>query len=263
MGLLLRGNELQVLFSHFAGNMFNPATVNASKKDNDRVRGWLASALQGRCGSLPDFRYQMVVAETLCTEPDCVPIETVIGVILIESEMNSCIQPRKYTTKVLKPIAEVTEDDLLELDFSFRDTTVHPDVSKCNNLIAALDACISSASDLEAMQMLRAALEKAGKELERRIKVKISEKDVTHVPIALQAQPVLARPAPINAAEQAVRPPVMSAMDNISKLQAPRPSSEEGSRHEKGRRRRGCPCCDPDNLDNIVDKMLFSDSPGI
>ena len=29
------------------------------------------------------------------------------------------------------------------------------------------------------------------------------------------------------------------------------------SRHEKGVRPRGCPCCDPDNIDNIVDKLLY------
>ena len=32
-------------------------------------------------------------------------------------------------------------------------------------------------------------------------------------------------------------------------------------RHNKGTRPRGCPCCDPDNIDNIVDKMLFFEAP--
>lgn len=32
-------------------------------------------------------------------------------------------------------------------------------------------------------------------------------------------------------------------------------------RHDKGVRPRGCPCCDPDNIDNIVDKMLFLETP--
>ncbi len=32
-------------------------------------------------------------------------------------------------------------------------------------------------------------------------------------------------------------------------------------RHNKGVRQRGCPCCDPDNLDNIVDKILFLETP--
>ena len=32
-------------------------------------------------------------------------------------------------------------------------------------------------------------------------------------------------------------------------------------RHNKGSRPRGCPCCDPDNIDNIVDRMIFLDAP--
>eukprot|EP01035_Chromulina_nebulosa_P021117 gene21117-27363_t len=32
-------------------------------------------------------------------------------------------------------------------------------------------------------------------------------------------------------------------------------------RHDKGTRPRGCPCCDPDNIENIVDKILFLDCP--
>jgi hypothetical protein len=32
-------------------------------------------------------------------------------------------------------------------------------------------------------------------------------------------------------------------------------------RHEKEERRRGCPCCDPDNLNNLIDRMMFGDIP--
>jgi hypothetical protein len=32
-------------------------------------------------------------------------------------------------------------------------------------------------------------------------------------------------------------------------------------RHNKGTRPRGCPCCDPDNMDNIIDQMLFLETP--
>jgi hypothetical protein len=37
--------------------------------------------------------------------------------------------------------------------------------------------------------------------------------------------------------------------------------SSNTSRHNKGVRQRGCPCCDPDNVDNIVDKLLFFENP--
>jgi hypothetical protein len=32
-------------------------------------------------------------------------------------------------------------------------------------------------------------------------------------------------------------------------------------RHNKGTRPRGCPCCDPDDIDNIIDKMLSLEAP--
>jgi hypothetical protein len=32
-------------------------------------------------------------------------------------------------------------------------------------------------------------------------------------------------------------------------------------RHSKGTRPRGCPCCDPDDIDNIIDKMLSLEAP--
>ena len=32
-------------------------------------------------------------------------------------------------------------------------------------------------------------------------------------------------------------------------------------RHKKGTRPRGCPCCDPSNVDNIIDKMIFLETP--
>ena len=32
-------------------------------------------------------------------------------------------------------------------------------------------------------------------------------------------------------------------------------------RHKKGSRPRGCPCCDPNNIDNIIDRMIFLETP--
>lgn len=40
-----------------------------------------------------------------------------------------------------------------------------------------------------------------------------------------------------------------------------RESDNMTARHNKGTRVRGCPCCDPDNLDNVVDSYLFLQPP--
>jgi hypothetical protein len=45
---------------------------------------------------------------------------------------------------------------------------------------------------------------------------------------------------------------------------APKVFEDKGDievRHKKGSRPRGCPCCDPDNIDNVVDKYLFLGAP--
>jgi hypothetical protein len=34
-------------------------------------------------------------------------------------------------------------------------------------------------------------------------------------------------------------------------------NAQLNSRHKKEKRQRGCPCCDPDSLENLMDKMLF------
>lgn len=38
-------------------------------------------------------------------------------------------------------------------------------------------------------------------------------------------------------------------------------SLRPAKRHNKGTRPRGCPCCDPDNIDNILDNMIFLETP--
>ena len=38
-------------------------------------------------------------------------------------------------------------------------------------------------------------------------------------------------------------------------------SARPAKRHNKGTRPRGCPCCDPDNVDNILDNMIFLETP--
>ena len=38
-------------------------------------------------------------------------------------------------------------------------------------------------------------------------------------------------------------------------------SAVPAKRHKKGTRPRGCPCCDPDSIDNIIDKMIFLETP--
>jgi hypothetical protein len=259
--------------------MFDPSTLKLALKDVNHVRGWLDIALLERCSALRALQYQLMVAETLCAEPDCVPLETVIGVVLIESDLNTGIEPRKWTTKILKPVAEVLQSDVQELEFPFR---LHPDVQHCNNLVLAIDDAIKKVEDIDALVSLKQAIEKSVKELDNKIKIKKSEASIVHVLMTNASSKMLnesiSHVVETSQSQLVVSDsyttiqhsfsdvptsgPVLSKLDNINKL-VPRklPSSTVIPRHEKGGRRSGCPCCDPDNLDNIVDKILFMDNP--
>ncbi len=59
-----------------------------------------------------------------------------------------------------------------------------------------------------------------------------------------------------NTAKRAAQQAVLSA-DSASVLGSSSGSGRGGqrSKHQEGSRPRGCPCCDPDNLDNIIDMM--------
>jgi hypothetical protein len=48
---------------------------------------------------------------------------------------------------------------------------------------------------------------------------------------------------------------------NIHMLSSSTTSGSIAKRHKKGTRPRGCPCCDPDSIDNIIDKMIFLETP--
>jgi hypothetical protein len=59
--------------------------------------------------------------------------------------------------------------------------------------------------------------------------------------------------------------PVISKNQNKGKAALPGLGGAPGvippTRHKKGQRARGCPCCDPDNIDNVVDKLFLANIP--
>ena len=57
------------------------------------------------------------------------------------------------------------------------------------------------------------------------------------------------------------RPPVIPIIEPSPMLISSTASVGIPKRHKKGTRPRGCPCCDPDSIDNIVNKMIFLETP--
>jgi hypothetical protein len=55
--------------------------------------------------------------------------------------------------------------------------------------------------------------------------------------------------------------PIVISKAKLSDLSSKRSTSNKKPKHDKERTggMRACPCCDPDNIDNLIDKMMFLD----
>eukprot|EP01039_Chlorochromonas_danica_P008418 gene8418-9278_t len=264
------------------------SSSSSTRREIDRIKNLLDKILTLRISQyFPSFRsYEVVLAEIACSEPDCVPLETLLAIVLLDSPDNQNIQPRKFSTKILKPLAHVQEVDLLAIAFPFQDLSMEAERLECIRLTNELQAVIHGAGSLDNLKTLKVSLDRCIKDLAVTIAIKTSEANATVVknipsvssvggegrpspPAAAPPTSVATPPLPVAPAVVVVgdipKAPVMSAMDNISKLKFPKKEDVVATtRHEKGSgRRRGCPCCDPDNLDNLVDKMLFGGNSGI
>jgi len=85
--------------------------VQLNKKNQSsqsRVESWVKKRLQNQ-------DLNVIAREVQCNEPDCVPIETMLAIVS---------DNLRWVGKVLKPIAEVTEDDILNLDGPFEKGTI-------------------------------------------------------------------------------------------------------------------------------------------
>lgn len=314
--------------------MFTPAG-NTNKKEIERIRRLVDARLHSLYGSLLGFAYEAVIAETLCTEPDCVPIETIIGIILIDKDTNmkTMIQPRRFTTKVLKPLIEVKQMDILGISFPFRvesaatpapaapeptqqavlppappaiESSIDIERQACKRLLSALREGLASLTEIESWKRMKEELQREVNELDIRIKIRVSEEKATKVTIVPNSVKLPTSVESIGQSDSTAQNyptnpntassmttnsksiteddeiitivkrnelsvgPVISAVNAYSKSLArtnasssAADSASNSSRHDKNRPKSGCPCCDPDNLDHIVDKLLFMERPGI
>ena len=89
----------------------------SSLKEQRKVTLWLKEYI----GNPDESKVQVVVKEVNCTDPDCVPIETVC--VLVNSDNND-----RWIGKILKPLNEVIFDDMKSLNIPnqwFTDNNIH------------------------------------------------------------------------------------------------------------------------------------------
>lgn len=220
----------------------NPAFGIRSIKTSDeknainQVKLWVEKRL-----SSESLSHIIMVTEIQCNEPDCVPIETlIIGMVnnLHGTTTLDADAPDKWTAKILKPVLEVIEEDILNLSI--------PVLNASNNVILVADNFTNSTDVIAILtQIEKLCATRRIVANEKNIELHLS------VPSVIKETVVPMRPrTDIITGKQKFKPSVEQFKDYTPPV-----------RHVKGVRQRGCPCCDPDNIDNIVDKLLVFDAP--
>jgi hypothetical protein len=257
-----------------------PSTRSLVKKITKKIESLISKDTIGEI--------QILVTEVQCFEPDCVPIETLI-ILLGENS--------RWTTKILKPLTEVTDDDLNMLEIPSSLPIVQTNLLK------------KGSKDTEEKEEVKRELEPWVLSITHMIEEKKDKPQSREGLLFLQKylQRILSEPEPdSNTGPSSPQlslssPPIPPTIVKMKSTSTPAPVSSSTStsikiseqptptlhtlprqvlapppapliliqkqqevlkpRHQKGVRQRGCPCCDPDNLDNIVDRLLYFDTP--
>lgn len=255
----------------------NFASRKKSSKSKNPAKVIQAKILKKLPADASDDCVQVMVTEVSCNEPDCVPLETLVICIGIQA---------RWADKVLKPIAEVTDSDLVELDVpcswtEWIQSERERKGVKNNTSSGESEESIQSSAAVSTAQSLKTAT--PNRNSTPTITVPPGSTMVTMRP---RGDPSGYRPPPVSSTGIMPPPPpppttvtttsqsskqlgaATTSLDSISSKKTKpmslksRDESLPTARHSsKGVRQRGCPCCDPDNMDNILDKMLYFDAP--
>ena len=91
-------------------------SFGVAKKNDRKLKAQICSWIQKSTKRLKNYTNVLqMVTEVQCSEPDCVPIETLV--ILMKNSDGNNSSRAKWTDKILKPLIEVTETDVQDLDF--------------------------------------------------------------------------------------------------------------------------------------------------
>lgn len=238
---------------------FSLSQPKSNKVFVDKISSWIDTAVkkitssEGKEGE----NWNIMVTEIQCNDPNCVPIETLVVIIGSGNQ--------KYSNKILKPIAEVVESDVEELMNAWEFYRLS---SQEQN-----DRLLDLSSELIEVKGLISGHLKSFQSKEKKMKYLLAieqmiKDQLTDISTEDELPELLEAEASTSVDVTVV--PMMSKSTSAaaaSSNQYPKITVYSGSnapavRHEKGARGpRGCPCCDPDNIDNITDRMLFFDTP--
>ena len=212
--------------------MFIPKHKGAISQRN--LSNNIADIIRNRL-SLSDS-IQIMVNEVECRDEGCVPIEVLI--ILIGPN-------NRWIGKILKPMVDVTPEDIyaLELPDNLESdkVPVATDYSLDSRLLSPIDNSLSSSYDKTESRL-------SPQDDGTTTFIQMRKIDSHNTSSLTPSAPALNTDTPTTIKQS--RPPTYNEIDIIAK-----------PRHNKGSRPRGCPCCDPDNIDNIIDQIIFNNTP--
>ena len=181
---------------------------------------------------VPDTDIQIFVTEIECRDAGCVPLEVLV--ILIGPT-------KRWPAKILKPIIEVVEDDIDQLEIPENIEMWEPPI-------------------LPPPPPPLPSIQDTGITYVKMRSVGGSSSSSSFTP-ELPATPVTPKEEGTLGQPQAKASSTSGQTGNRSGVVQEEMDMMQKARHDKTTRLRGCPCCDPDNMENIIDKILFMNTP--
>ena len=240
-----------------------PATSSSSSSNATSVTALVRTKITSLGYLSTDSTLQILVQEIECGDPECVPLEVLVALLG---------QDARWTAKILKPLAETTSADVDALEFPaswpawvalHREFSLKKKHPALYDQIEALSSAIHAAALGDGERAAAAALL-------TNLATSLGSRPAPLSPPPTMAVPMKSRttssnggsPFPNSSAisSERVVPPPPGNPPPPGPTYAPLPvvTTSVGPpprRHDKGVRPRGCPCCDPDNIDNLLDGL--------
>lgn len=207
---------------------------------------------------------ELMISEIECNDPACVPIETLLVFFGVHS---------RWITKILKPLKDIQSDDILNLNISEHLKEINQDKKKIvPPILLKLESELIKIYDpYERLNFLH-EVSSLVSGLQDACRSEILKMETNHLPNNDREKSEI---SPIMSTSSSSIPTTIVKINspnmNIDKFKQNHVSLKSNvssavptsgaDRHLKGVRQRGCPCCDPDNIDNIVDSMMFFKPP--
>jgi hypothetical protein len=236
-----------------------------------------------------------MVTEVNCNQVDCVPIETLVILLstsysetlsgspaasmLVADQGGSADSTKgsRWVGKILKPMKEVVEEDIYALDLqgvllSWSRQSLSKNSENHSNQVAAAASEPTETSSRQPSSAPVTVVTMKPRNVAHSAPVTAPRGIEPHRLIPALPQSAARSPADMHGpAAKGPQPAVpMSTMHRAishtdaigGRLSTPESSSSSHAERKGGSSRpRGCPCCDPEHLDNIVDRIIFSQLP--